>query len=178
MLEGILRESIDSKATKALRKDGYLIANIYAKGMENVHCAFKLNDFIKTVKAKDTLKFSVKVAGKIYEVVVAEYQKHPVTSVLKHVDLRVVLPNEVSKYYIPVVTTGVAKGLKNKGLIVHSKRRLLVKCAGKDLPNAFIVDVTPLDVGDSVLVRDIPVPAGVIMREPESVAVLGCVKAK
>ena len=46
MLEGILRESIDSKATKALRKDGYLIANIYAKGMENVHCAFKLNDFI------------------------------------------------------------------------------------------------------------------------------------
>lgn len=67
MLEGILRESIDSKATKALRKDGYLIANIYAKGMENVHCAFKLNDFIKAVKAKDTLKFSVKVAGKIYE---------------------------------------------------------------------------------------------------------------
>ena len=97
---------------------------------------------------------------------------------LKHVDLRVVLPNEVSKYYIPVVTTGVAKGLKNKGLIVHSKRRLLVKCAGKDLPNAIIVDVTPLDVGDSVLVRDIPVPAGVVMREPESVAVLGCVKAK
>ena len=40
------------------------------------------------------------------------------------------------------------------------------------------MDVTPLDVGDSVLVRDIPVPAGAVMREPESVAVLGCVKAK
>ena len=178
MLEGIVRESIDSKATKALRKDGYLIANIYAKGVENIHCAFKLNDFIKTVKSKDGLKFPVKVGGKTYEVVVAEYQKHPVTSILKHVDLRVVLPDVVSNYYIPVVTKGTAIGLKNKGLIVISKRRLLVKCAGKDLPNKFEIDVTPLDVDNSVLVRDIPLPAGVTMREPGSVAVLGCVKAK
>lgn len=178
MLEGIIRESIDPKATKALRKDGYLIANIYAKGMNNVHCAFKLNDFIKTVRAKDTLKFSVKVAGKIYEVVVAEYQKHPVTSILKHVDLRVVLPNEVSKYYIPVVPVGTPKGIKNKGLLLISKRRLLVKCAGKDLPNKFEIDVAPLDIDDSVLVRDIKMPEGVTMREPGSVAVLGCVKAK
>ena len=42
MLEGIVRESISSKATKALRKDGYLIANIYAKGFENINVAFKV----------------------------------------------------------------------------------------------------------------------------------------
>ncbi|MDR3346512.1 MAG: 50S ribosomal protein L25, partial [Campylobacteraceae bacterium] len=37
MLEGILRESIDKKALRTLRRDGYLIANIYAKGFENIH---------------------------------------------------------------------------------------------------------------------------------------------
>ena len=63
MLEGIVRESISSKATKALRKDGYLIANIYAKGLANINAAFKVNDFLRTVKNKDSLKFQVKVAG-------------------------------------------------------------------------------------------------------------------
>ena len=47
MLEGIVRESIGKKASKALRRDGYLIANIYGKGLENVQAAFKINDFIK-----------------------------------------------------------------------------------------------------------------------------------
>lgn len=178
MLEGIVRESISSKATKALRKDGYLIANIYAKGLANINTAFKVNDFLRTVKNKDSLKFQVKVAGKTYEVVVVEYQKHPVTNELKHVDLKVVLPDVVSKYYIPVVASGTPIGLKNKGLLLISKRRLAVKCAGKDLPNSFVIDVNPLDLDDSVLVRDIPVPAGVSMVEPASVAVLGVVKAK
>lgn len=178
MLEGIVRESISSKATKALRKDGYLIANIYAKGFENINAAFKVNDFLRTVKSKDSLKFPVKVGGKSYEVVVVEYQKHPVTNALKHVDLKVVLPDVVSKYYIPVVAKGTPIGLKNKGLLLISKRRLAVKCKGKDLPNSFEIDVNPLDVDDTVLVRDIHVPAGVSMIEPASVAVLGVVKAK
>ena len=86
MLEGIVRESIDKRSTKALRKDGYLIANIYAKGIENINAAFKVNDFIKAVKAKSGLKFDVSVGGKTYNVVVVDYQKHPVTSILKHVD--------------------------------------------------------------------------------------------
>ncbi len=40
MLEGIVRESIGKKSAKALRRDGYLIANIYGKGLENVAAAF------------------------------------------------------------------------------------------------------------------------------------------
>ena len=53
MLEGIVRESIGKKASKALRRDGYLIANIYGKGLENVQAAFKINDFIKEVRKKE-----------------------------------------------------------------------------------------------------------------------------
>jgi len=53
MLEGIVRESIGKPATKAYRRDGYLIANIYGKGLENIHAAFKMNDFIRTVRNKE-----------------------------------------------------------------------------------------------------------------------------
>jgi len=47
MLECIVRESIDKQSTKQLRRDGYLIANIYGKGFKNVNAAFKSNDFIR-----------------------------------------------------------------------------------------------------------------------------------
>jgi len=43
MLQGIVRESIKKAGTNALRKDGYLIANIYGKGFENINAAFKMN---------------------------------------------------------------------------------------------------------------------------------------
>ena len=52
MLEGIVRDSITKPAVKALRKDGYLIANIYGKGLENISAAFKRNEYIKFLKIK------------------------------------------------------------------------------------------------------------------------------
>ena len=167
MLEGIVRESIGKKASKALRRDGYLIANIYGKGLENVQAAFKINDFIKEVRKKESLAFDVKVGGKTLKVVVVEYQKDPVTNALKHVDLKVA----VKPYGTPV-------GLKNKGVLIISKRRLAVKCTAENLPNSFDIDVSGLDIDDTVLVRDITVPAGVTMIDADRVAVLGVIKAK
>lgn len=178
MLEGIVRESIGKKSSKALRRDGYLIANIYGKGAQNINAAFNLNDFIKTVKSKTTLAFDVKVADKVYKVIVSEYQKNVVNGILTHVDLRIVEDNVVSKFLIPVKTTGIAVGLKNKGVLVQSKRRLSIKCSGKDLPNSFTLDVTKLDVGDSILVRDIEVPNGVTMIDSGDVAVVGVLTTK
>ena len=92
---------------------------------------------------------------------------------MKHVDLRIVLDNEISHYLVPVKIIGVAKGLRNKGILVQSKRRLTVKCAGKDLPNEFVLDVSDLDVNDSLLVRDIKLPDNVSIVENNSVAVVG-----
>lgn len=178
MLEGIVRESMDRKATKALRKDGYLIANIYGKGMDNVHAAFKTNEFVKAVKNKETLIFPVKVAGNEYKVIIQEYQKEPINSTLLHVDLRVALDGVLTKYLVPVKTVGVAKGIKDKGILVSSKKRLMVKCTAENLPNSFELDVKDLGVGDAILVRDIAVPQNVKMMEEDRIAVVGVIKAK
>jgi len=178
MLEGIIRESIDKKAIKALRKDGFLIANIYGKGVENINAAFKLNEFIRAMKNKTSLSFPVSVAGTEYKVIVQDYQKHPVTSMLLHVDLRLVLDGVVSKYLIPIKIEGTPVGLKNKGILINSKKRLLVKCAGENLPNSFTLDVSGLDVGDAILVRDLDIPANVKVMEEDRVAITGVIKAK
>ena len=156
MLEGIVRESIGKKGTKALRRDGYLIANIYAKGVENINAAFKMNEYIRTVRNKETIAFPVNVAGNEMNVVVQSYESQAVTGNLLHVDLMIAQPGVVATYNVPVVAQGEALGLKNKGLVHMAKTRLTVKCTPENLPNSIIIDVTDMDVGASKLVRDIP----------------------
>lgn len=178
MLEGIVRESISKGNVNLLRKDGYLIANIYGRGQENINCAFKRNAFIKYVKSKSGLIFPVKLGDNTYKVVIKEYQKNPVTNDIIHVDLMLALDGVQSKYMVPIKSRGIPVGLKNKGVLIFSKKKICVKCTPEHLPNEYMVDVSNLDVGHSVLIRDLPEISGVRIYEKPSVSVLGVIKAK
>lgn len=178
MLKGIIRESIGKKGTNALRRDGYLIANLYGKGLENIHAAFKMNEYIRTVRKKDTLSFPVSIDGKEMNVVVQAYETHPLTSMLLHVDLMIAQPGVVTHYHVPVVTKGEAIGLKNKGLINLSKPRLRVKGAIEDLPSNITIDVTAMDLGASKLIRDLDPIENVKFTDSDRVSVLSIIKAK
>lgn len=178
MLEGIVRESIGKKGTKALRRDGYLIANIYGKGIENINAAFKMNEYIRTVRNKETIAFPVNVGGKELNVVVQSYESQAVTGSLLHVDLMVAQPGVVATYNVPVVPVGEALGLKNKGLVHMAKPRLTVKCTPENLPNTIEVDVTEMDVGNSKLVRDLVEIPNVTVLDSDRVALISIIKAK
>jgi len=178
MLEGIIRESIGKSNAKQLKRDGYLIANIYANGVENINAAFKRGDFIKAVRAKEGLTLPIKVGDKELNVVIHEYQLHPVTGDIMHVDLRIGIPGQVTDYLVPVVTHGTPKGLKNKGVLVISKRRIKVRGAIENMPKNFDLDVTDLDRDDSILIRDIEAPANCRIMERPDVAICGVIKAK
>ena len=178
MLEGIIRESTSKAENKKLRRDGYLIANIYGKGQDNINAAFKTGDFIKYLRNKEHLVFPVKVGDKEVNVVVQEYQKHPVTGELLHVDLLMAQEGVKSYYYVPIKVKGTPKGLKNKGVLVYHRRRIKVKAAPENLPDYFELDVTDLDVGDNILIRDIKMPEGVECFLNPSIPVVGVIKAK
>ncbi|HHC11344.1 MAG TPA: 50S ribosomal protein L25/general stress protein Ctc [Campylobacterales bacterium] len=178
MLEGITRESIGSASAKRLRRDGYLTANIYANGVENIQATFKRGDFVKAVRRKETLTFPIKVDDKELKVVIQEYQLHPVNGDVLHVDLRVAVPGQVTNFLVPVKTVGIPKGLKNKGVLVQSKKRIKVRGAIEDMPNNFTLDVEPLDRDESILIRDIEVPANCRLMDRPHVAICGVIKAK
>ena len=178
MLEGIVRESTGKSATKALRRDGYLIANIYAKGVENINAAFKENEYIKAVRKKETLAFPVKVGDKELNVVVQSYESHPITGKLLHVDLMVAQEGVATHYFIPVEPVGEAIGLKNKGMVFVSKPRIRVKGKIEDVPNKLEIDVTQMDVGDAKMIRDLPEIPNVTYTDADRVAVLSVIKAK
>jgi large subunit ribosomal protein L25 len=178
MLEGIIRDSINKANAKKLRRDGYLIANIYGKNFENISCAFKRNEFIKAVKKKTTLALSVKVGEKECDVVIQEYQKDPITADLQHVDLLVAQKGIENYFYVPVTTVGSPVGLKNKGLLAFHRKRVKVKAKPENLPKSFELNVAPLNVDDSISVKDLVLPENVKCYLNPSIAIVGVIKAK
>ena len=178
MLEGTIRESTGKRSTKAFRRDGYLIANIYGKGLENINAAFKTNEFIRTVRNKDTLAFSVKADENEMKVVVQAYESHPLTGDLLHVDLMVAQPGVVAHYHVPVKTEGSPVGLKNSGMLHLSKTRIRVRAAIENIPDNIKINVAPLDVNDSILIRDLAAIENVEFADSDRVSVLSIIKAK
>jgi large subunit ribosomal protein L25 len=178
MLEGIVRESIGKRNAKQLKRDGYLIANIYANGVENINAAFKRGEFVRTVRNKETFTFPVKVGDKEISVFIQEYQLHPVNGDVLHVDLRVAVPGQITNFLVPVVTTGIPVGIKNKGVLIISKKRLKVRGAIENIPKNFNLNVEPLNRDDSILVRNIQAPAECRLMDRADVAICGVIKAK
>ncbi|WP_104695762.1 50S ribosomal protein L25/general stress protein Ctc [Helicobacter salomonis] len=178
MLEGQVRGDLSKSQRKALRKEGYLLANLYGNRVPNVYASFKTNDFIRFVKNKPNLDFQVKVGECAYHVVVQSYQKDPVSNALMHVDLLVLNSGMVSKFYVPVKVHGTPVGLKNKGILMLSKSRVHVECQPEHLISSFELDVSSLDVGDVILVRDLELPQSVRILENPNNAVVGVIKAK
>ena len=137
-----------------------------------------MGEYLKAVKNKETVAFDVKVGDKELKVVVQDYQVHPIKDTLLHVDLLVAQEGVSTLYYVPVSANGIANGIKDKGVLMISKKRIPIKSTIEKLPNVINIDVTPLNVNDSVLVRDLPESKEFDIRLSDRVAILSIIKAK
>jgi large subunit ribosomal protein L25 len=112
------------------------------------------------------------VEGSSRSVRVGEIQVHPVDNSLIHVDFCEIDLDKITEYKVPVIYTGVAKGVDLGGFL-HIHHRVF-ELAGKplDIPDEITVDVTGLGIGEEILCKDIPLPANVTLVEDLGVAVM------
>ena len=93
---------------------------------------------------------------------IQEVQHHPLKRGLVHVDFHAVSATEKITSSVPIETIGEALGVRTfGGLLEHSLRSLEVQCYPQDLPGVIRIDVTNLNIGESLHVRDIQLPPGV-----------------
>jgi len=93
---------------------------------------------------------------------IQEVQRHPIRREVLHVDFHAVSMTELITADIVVESFGEPDGVKNfGGLLEQSIRTVSIKCLPQNLPELIRVDVTALKIGDSIHVRDLPLPAGV-----------------
>ncbi len=96
---------------------------------------------------------------------VQEVQHSPVGGDVLHVDFHAVSMDEMIEAEVPLEPIGVANGVKNfGGLLEQSLRSLAIECLPRDLPDRITVDVSALNIGDSIHVRQISLPAGVATK--------------
>src|SRR5438128_1994377 len=94
-----------------------------------------------------------------------EVQHSPVGGDVLHVDFHAISMDEKITADVPLEPVGIATGVKNfGGLLEQNLRSLTIECLPKDLPDKLTADVSALSIGDSIHVRDIKLPAGVVVK--------------
>jgi large subunit ribosomal protein L25 len=115
--------------------------------------------------AGENILVELEIAGKNRLALVQEVQHAPLGGAILHVDFHAVSVDEVIQADVPLEPMGIANGVKNMGgLLEQNLRSLAIECLPRDLPDVITVDVSALNIGDAIHVREIPLPAGVSTR--------------
>ncbi|MDB6147473.1 MAG: ctc [Spartobacteria bacterium] len=96
---------------------------------------------------------------------IQEIQHAPLGGNVLHIDFHAISMDEAIQAEVPLEPTGVSTGVKNfGGLLEQSLRSLAVECLPRDLPDRITVDVSAMNIGDTIHVRDIQLPQGVVAK--------------
>ncbi|MEP7014917.1 MAG: 50S ribosomal protein L25 [Verrucomicrobiota bacterium] len=107
---------------------------------------------------------------------IQEVQHSPLGGRILHIDFHAVSMDEKIHAEVPLEPVGVANGVKNfGGLLEQSLRALPIECLPADLPDRLVMDVSALNIGDSIHVRDIQLPSGVTAKAQPDLTVFSVV---
>lgn len=161
LLKAELRTETGKNSCNRLRVEGYIPAVVYSHGKSDV---LKINEkeFSNLFKGhiSESVIFDLHIEGKSEGDLMAfvkDYQADPVTGRILHLDLFRVTKGEKIKTHVHIELVGTPKGLKMGGILEHGERELFVHCAPADLPEKITVDISELELGDSIHVSDIKV---------------------
>jgi large subunit ribosomal protein L25 len=153
-------------ASRRLRHSGKVPAILYGAHVEPTRLSLehhKLMALVADEKFYSSI-ISIKVGGQQQPAVVKDVQMHPARNAVLHVDLQRVLENEKIRLYVPIHFKGEAAspGVKTQGGVVsHHMADLEVVCLPKDLPEYIELDLSGMNLNDSLYVSDIKVGPGV-----------------
>src|SRR5438552_11684590 len=163
------RTAIGRSAARKLKARGIIPAVVYG-GKEKPQplqvLARDINAMLSHASGENIL-VELEIAGEKSSrtALVQEIQHSPVGRDILHVDFHAVSMDEKIHADVPLEATGIANGVKNfGGLLEQSLKLLPIECLPRDLPDRITVDVSALNIGDSIHVRDIQLPSGVAAK--------------
>ncbi len=162
------------KANRALAREGRLPAVVYGAGFESGKPIEIDRHEFEQIAAHGTVattlfKLSID-GGKPVNAMVKGIARDPVRGVIQHVDFWAIKLSQTVTTVVPLEYVGVSAGEKAGGVLLHELREVHVEARPVDLPEHIEVDVSKLEVGDSLHVGDLVAPEGVhILDDPEAI---------
>ncbi len=169
-IQGNKREGTGKKATKAVRKEGQVPCVIYG-GEDVVYFSQTELAFRDVVYTPDFKLAEINIDGNTYKCILKDIQFHPVTDRVLHIDFLELIPGQAVKAEVPIRCVGVSPGVKLGGKLIQDLRRAKIKTTPEALVDSLSVDISGLDLGQSVRVRDIAVPEGVELMNAQAIPV-------
>ena len=179
-----IRTTTGNGPARKLRQKGLIPAVLYGPGTESVLLSVNIRDIDMILKkgriGQVLLKLFIPNNGETFTktVMVKELQLHPVSRNFLHIDFYEVAMDRKIMVNVPVTTTGKAKGVETGGILQIVRRELEVQCFPLDVPESIEIDITDLDVGDSIHVGDIALQREIEFLGEENFTVVTVVSPK
>ncbi len=164
-ISGTPRESLGKKSTKADRAAGLIPCVLYG-GDEIYHFTTTAIQVRSLVYTPDFKLADIEMDGKSFKAIVKEVQFHPVTDAILHIDFLRLIDERPVKVQVPVRFFGNSPGLKVGGKLIQNVRRIKIKATPEHLVDELKLDISSLDLGQSIRVRDIEVNDNIEVMMP------------
>ena len=180
MLQVETRSETGTSAVRRIRAAGMIPGNVYGHGEEPVAVQadeLKFRALISKISVENTL-IDLKVGdSRPKPVLIREIQRHPYRPRILHVDFFEITAGEKIKVGVPVRLQGSPVGVQNGGILQVIRYELEVECLPGDIPSVFEVEISEMDIGDSLHVSDLDT-GGVTVLEAENLTICTIVPPK
>lgn len=162
------REAIGKGAARKLRAAGRIPAVLYGRGRDSLPLAVDpraLDRILRAGGANTLLDLTVEGHPEVKDTValVKELQRHPLRGTIVHADLYAVDLTRTVTVDVPVHLVGKPRGLDFGGILEHTLREIAIECLPRAIPEAIEVEISHLEVGDVIHVRELTLPEGVTL---------------
>ena len=160
-LKASIRKKTGNGPARALRRAGEMPAVLYGRNTEPILLSVNIKELEQILKKSNINQLLLDLVienGKSVtkSVMIKELQTQPVSRNFLHVDFYEIDMRRKVKVNVPVVTRGKSAGVEVGGILQIIRRELEVLCLPDDIPEAIEIDITDLEIGDSIHVEEIP----------------------
>lgn len=179
-----IRNQVGSRKVKSIRRDGYVPAIVYGgekRGPTVIKIDRRAYERVMRLHRGQSVVFHLNVMEgdkklRDYSAIVKEEQHGPVSDDLIHIDFNRISLTQELEVKVPVATKGEAVGVKvDGGSIDHVIWELDIVCLPTNIPEKIEIDITDLNIGDTIHVKDIVLPEGVKTNHDPEAILVSCV---
>ncbi len=184
-MDASIRDKAGKGAARKMRQQGRIPAVLYGPKIDSVALSVNEQDFNRMLfKTKgEQVIFTLNLADDSNEAreqlaLIKAIQRHPVNDKVRHIDFYAISVDEKIKIEVPVTPIGKAKGVEvNGGVLELIQRTVTISCLPLAIPKEIELDISDLDIGDALHVRDLTPPEGVEFIDPPDTTLLTVVGA-
>lgn len=171
-LSATKRSTIGKGAARKLRAADMIPGVMYGHGQAAQSLAISTRELGRLLDriAAETTVVELDVEGTVTRTLIREIQRHPFKRDVLHIDFLELVAGEKVTVELPILLVGTSTGVRNSGGVLDQiLREISVEVDPANMPTHIEVDVTELDLNDSIHVRDLKVPEGVeVLEEPNA----------